>query len=550
MLKQINIKNFILYDNVTINPNDNLTMIIGDSASGKSLLFKALNLFSHNLRFKEEFLKNKKKPCEIELVLDISKNSNFIKIIDSFNINIKDKKNFKIKHSYTSSKKEFIIEDKLKIKKIDSIKINSLIFNILNQNTTKQVSNPDYITQTIDLMSDKIIKEKLKFTEEFLIFNRKREKYQDLLKKEKYQEDEIEFINNKLNKFKILDKFSIEELNKSSQKYKTIKGILQNKELYHQSLSLISDEEIGFLDSIYDLKKILKNLNRDKEVDLVDLCIENIEKISYNLDKDLTDDSLEDHEILELKHISESYETLLRKFNNPEDIKNEYQKLIKELEILENLPLEIEACKKELDLYKKRMNIICKKINTYRKPLLNKIKKDIEKDLKSMGMVNSKISFSEIVPENDFNKHGNLFYKIKIKTTKESSFFDIDDIASGGEISRLMLSFFKNTNSNNIFLFDEVDTGLSGEISFKLGQVIKNLSLNNQVICITHLVQVGCFADSLYFVEKSEENNTRSIFKNVPQSEFKKYLSKLLIENDSSLKLVADLLDKTKKTFN
>ena len=546
MLKKIEIENFILYDHVSLEPDEFLTMIIGDSASGKSLLFKALNIFTHNKLFKKDFIKDKNKSTKISVELDITDNKSFIKKIKSLDIKL-DNNKVKISNIYSLNKNEYKINNQ-NIKKSESSLINKAIFNILNQNTASLISDEDYITNTIDSLSSDIIKIKDEYQIKYQEYLKNKEELKTLIKRVENIDDEKDFIKSKLSKFELLNEYNIEEINKLEEHHIKIKNLLENKDKFVQITNLIYNEnENSLVEACSELKLLLKKIEAHSKVDKVDEFIDYIESIHSEYNQDISND--DEEELLQFernKIIIEDFKNLIRRFGDIEDALKEKNRLEEELNLIKKLPQSIEEVKSEISFLEKKLNEYSKKINSLRIPIIKKLESSIEKDLMDMGMKNARINFHKNQLKEDFCPHGNSFHCLKIKTTKESNFYDIGDIASGGEISRIMLSFFKNTNKNNIFLFDEVDTGLSGEIAFKLGKIIKNLSLKNQVLCITHLTQVACYANSLYFVHKEENKNTNSKFEKVKLDHFEKYLSKLLINNEASKALVKDLLAKTK----
>lgn len=546
MIKTIRIKNFILYENIEINPSDNLTMIIGDSASGKSLMFKALNIFSHNNKFDLSFLKNNKKECLIELIIDANQNKEFNRKIKELNIKLNSLNEVSFKNIFYPDNKKAYLLNEHKLSKKDALSLTSTIFNILNQNTTSKISNTEYITETIDFLDPILSEIKNDYQNNFNDYNIIKDKINSFEKQLPNLDEQIEFYESKLAKFDVLKDTSLEELETLHNKYQDFKNVLENKELYSKTLNIISNDNESISDPLYVLKNLLNQINKETHSEKVNEFIDYLDSIYVDIEKSLSEYEFDENEILHLKESSNQYTSIINKFGQKDDVNNEIKRLKEEIEILKSIPEQIEELKYEKKIIENKLNNLSNRMDKLREPIIKRITKNITSDIKEMGMKNSKILFSAI-KNNDYTKHGMNTYKIKIKTTIQGNFLNLEDIASGGELSRLMLSFFKNTNNNSVFLFDEVDTGLSGEISFKLGKIIKNLSIKNQVICITHLTQVACFADQLYYVEKQEKDNTYSKFIEVSKNKYKDYLSKLLIESKESVKLIQDLLSKVSK---
>ena len=546
MINKIQIKNFVLYDDVVIDPSKQLTAIVGDSASGKSLLFKALNIFQFSSNFKEEYLKDKTKDLEISLWINIENNKIVREELLKLNINLNNLSNVHFKTILGKNKKYLINE--ISLKKKDIIVINNNLFNILNQNTNNLIQDSDYIINTIDSLDSKLLKLKESYQEVYSLYLNLKNKEKQLKDKKIFLEDEKEYISIKLKKFSFLNNYTIDEVQELIKKQTELENMLNNLEKYNALVSLFNNEEFPLIEQLYEIKSLSKNIKNENLENLLLDFIPKLESEIYKIEKNIENSQEVEDDFNEIFKIQENLNNLKIKYNNDiELIYNEKDNLESQIEELENIDFYIKNNEKQIKENEKKLKELDTKMLKLRIPIMDKLVKNINKDIKLMGMKNASIKYEQKSLE-DFSKNGLTNIEILIKTNLNSDYAPINETTSGGETSRLMLSFFKNTNFNNTFLFDEVDTGLSGEIALKMGEVISKLSKENQVLCITHLVQIACFKDKLYFVSKTDlKSETISIFENIPDNKSKEYLSKLLIQNENSLKLVDDLLKEVKK---
>lgn len=549
MINKIQIKNFVLYDDVIIDPSKNLTAIVGDSASGKSLLFKALNVFQFNSNYKEEYLKDKNKELEISLWVNISNNEVVKKELLKLNINLNNLSNIHFKTILGKTKK-YLIND-ISLKKKDILNINSNLFNILNQNTNDLIQDSDYIINTIDSLDSKLIKLKEEYIKIYSQYISNKSKEKELNDKKIFLEDEKEYINIKLKKFSFLDDYNIYEVQNLIKRQDELENKLNNLEKYNSLISIFNNQEAPLIEQLYEIKSLSKKIKNEKLETLLSDFIPSLESEIYKIEKTIEDIQSVEDDYNEIFKIQESLNNLKIKYNNNiELIYQEKENLENQIEELDNIGFYINKNQKDIKENESLLKKIDKEMLKTREPIMEKLINNINKDIKLMGMKNASIKYQKSDLK-EFTKNGLTNIEILIKTNLSSQFTPINETTSGGETSRLMLSFFKNTNFNNTFLFDEVDTGLSGEIALKMGEVISKLSKKNQVLCITHLVQIACFKNKLYFVSKKDVNSkTISIFEDIPENQYKNYLSKLLIQNENSLRLVDDLLKEAKKRAN
>lgn len=545
MINKIKISNFILYDDVEIEPSKKSTMIIGDSASGKSLLFKALNIIKGNSSFKNNYFKDSSKNCEISINVNFS---NSLELLKDLDIKFNNLSSVCLKILFIKDSNNHYLINETKIKKSDFYKITSKLLSILNQNESSLILDSEYLIDTIDFSNNELLQLRNDYSQLYSKYVELINQKSKLSNKLEFIDDEKEFLKIKLKNFEFIKHHKEEDLLKLINKEKELSSLINNNEKFNNLLYIFKNEEFDIIDTLINIKKLSKELNLEVINSNTSNYIESIESEIYKIEKLINSQSELQEEFEEISEIKDSLNKLQKKYgDNVQEIYKQKKILEEQLEELNNIEYLISELKKEISAIENKMLKTSNTLLEKRRPIMDLLAKEIESDIKEMGMENAKIKFN-INDLNKFCPNGNKLIELQLKPNLSSNFENVESIASGGEKSRLLLSFFKNTNKNNIFLFDEVDTGLSGETAFKMGEIIKNLSVNNQVICITHLTQVACFNDELFFVSKLESpKNTFSEYRKIENKDKNKYISKLLIENESSLSLVEDLMKRLKK---
>ena len=212
--------------------------------------------------------------------------------------------------------------------------------------------------------------------------------------------------------------------------------------------------------------------------------------------------------------------SLKRKYGNTiAEIINYKNEIENEIKLIENSDERNNELKKELELLENKMNQICNKMNEIRKKYALKLSDNINNELIDLEMKNAKFEVSiEKIANNRFNKNGLDEIEFMISTNVGEEKKSLAKIASGGEMSRFMLvlkNVLADVDKIPVLIFDEIDTGISGNAAVSCGEKIKQISNNHQVICITHQPSIAAKGDYNYFISKEvKENKTRTKNKN------------------------------------
>ena len=514
MLVSLEIKNFLLIKKISINFINGFNAFTGETGAGKSIIIEGLKLAlggknQTNLNLKENEISSIKAVFEINNL--IKKN------LDELNLIIEDDYLIVERQINSNQKSKLLVNGE--IKPLNNIK--GILKNVIEfqENFEQQeLFDNKYFLKFIDNISG-IKKDNLKSY--FEKFKDSKNIYQAHLDNEKNINEKLEILKIKNNKIKILNptKNEYEELlnkrnlNKNIKKYSEISNeIKKSISIYNSNDNFNSIEK-----NLYKLEEINReysNISQKFASLILDIneLINDLENKFNSVDYDEIDFDEIDEKIYQYQQLSKFFEV------EPENLFSIKEEILIEIDSLENFD------KEKKNLFNKYTNDLnnykeeALKISNLRKKESKKISENINKQLPIVNIEQGQIifKFSE-KDEKDYNSQGYDELDVLFRTNKNSDFSSIKKVASGGELSRLLL-IIKSLSANNdkdlTLIFDEVDSGLSGKIASNVSEKIDNISKKNQVIAITHSPQVASKADKHWKIEKVIKNDemTSEIF--------------------------------------
>ncbi|MCP3659791.1 MAG: DNA repair protein RecN [Bacteroidetes bacterium] len=546
MLKFLKIDNFILIDKLELNPCKNLNIITGETGAGKSIILEAFKLLM-GARYNNKALFNEHKKIIIEGVFDIHL-YNLNPFFKDNDLDYYDELIIRREINTNNKSRIFINDTPIKISQL-KILTNQLI-DIHSQYDNFLLNNPNFQLNVLDIFADNI-----NLREEYTII------YNEFIK---VQKDYEELLIKKQNLNQDLDykKFLIEELIDADLENSIYNNLEENVNIFNNSEFLKSNlEEISSnienenhslldslkqcfkkLDNISNLSDNYKNLRNRLESVIIELSDVSNEIIIEKNKIEINPKQLE-----ELKNKLDIYYSLQKKHkvNDIESLKKIRNKLQKEIIYKADLEEDIKKAKVLLNEKEEILLIKAKKLSKSRTNSIKSFKDNIETLLKELEMKEAKINLhlDNIKP----NHTGIDKIKILFSANKGKLLIPLEESASGGEISRLILCF-KYIISGKIkmptIIFDEIDTGISGEIAMKVASMIKKMSEKHQVFSITHLPQVAVSGNKHFFVYKdSNQNIAKSHIKELNFEERKLEIAKMIGGNNPSNKALETALE-------
>lgn len=514
MLKHLSVKNFAIIEDIDISFNDGLTVLTGETGAGKSLIIDCISLLLGE-RANLEMIRHGEDKAIIQGTFTFN-NIYLSSLLEKLNVNYKD--NTIIITRIISSRSSVKINDTL-ISLIDLKKISKYLADMHLQFDMTKLLNSDNYLDIVDGFNSEVIEE---YKEKYLLslntLKEKYSKYLELLKRSEEIKKNKEFYEFDLKELKALHLENGEEENIKEQI-----AYLRNYDNIYSLLgeikSLINKNS---LDDIYEIKDDIKQLGKyqneyNELLSRIDVAYYELEDIYNSLEKKFSHLDYDPNQLEDLENRLNEINLIKKKHNKSIEELIAYQN---ELEILINnekddsIVLINEKNKiKELYLstYKKGEDL-----SKVRKQIAKSIIKEIERHLNDLALkskfditVNS-FKLQDDIDLSIFHESGIDTIDFYIETNIGEGLKPLNKVISGGEASRIMLAFkslFIKSNKIETVIFDEIDTGISGEIASKVANKIYEISLNSQVITITHLPQVACLSKNHIKISKSVVNN-------------------------------------------
>lgn len=507
MLSKLSISNYALIDHLEVDFNEGLTIITGETGAGKSIIMGALSLILGE-RADTKSIRNKSKKSVVEASFNISK--------------------FDLKHFFDENDLEYYEEECILRKEFSDNgrsrafvndspvsltlmkELTSNLIDIHSQHSNMLVSKPAYQLGILDsLANNKVLLEeyKVKF-KHYRGVKKELDKSRNNLSRSKEEEDYLRFQLNQLVELKLKkgEDLELESLQKK------LTNITEIKENLWQAQILLDGEENSILDNLKTSAKNMsvaaQNLNEAEElasrldsavIELKDVAMAVSalqEGLEFNPDElERVNDRLNAIYALETKHGVLSVDELI-------ELQDEYEH---RLDAIDNSEDNIKRLEAEVKSAYSEAKSTAEKLTLSRK----KISEEFAKELKIMSLplgLNN-MEFKVLFEGQELASNGADVVKYMVAFNKNQELMPVEMTASGGELSRLMLSIktivAKSMNLPTI-IFDEVDTGVSGEVAEKIGAMMSELSKHIQVIAITHLPQVAAQGDNHYKVYKTD----------------------------------------------
>ena len=540
MISTLHIKNIGIIEDLNIDLNKGLNVLTGETGAGKTLIIDSLGIISGG-RFSKDMIRRGASNSFVELCMYVPESS---KAEDG---------NIIVSREITSSGKNMckingrmVTVNELREFMKEFIEIHGQNDNQNLLDSKKHLTYLDsYSGEKITSLKDEYInyyseyKNILKELKENLGDEKEKQRKIDLLQ---YQINEIEEANLKLN-----EEDELEEQRR----------VMQNSEKISDSLNTANNliEENGIDNISMAIRALEKIENIDKKYEEASSSLKNIYYELQEIARDISsykDDTYFDEE--ERNNIEERLDlihSLKRKYGNTIEEILQYKDEIKgELEKIENLEEYNIKLRKKRDELEEKLNLLAKKMHEIRITSSNKLVSDINKELEDLEMKNAKINIKVDYVEDDFFKEGKDIVKFYIITNVGEEEKELSKIASGREISRIMLAIKKvlaEFDNTDVLVFDEIDTGISGKAANSVAKKLKLISKKHQVLCISHLPNIAAMADYNYFISKNIiENRTRTQIKLLQETEVIEEIARISSGevNEVTLKYAKELRNK------
>lgn len=537
MLLEISIKNFAIIEEISLTFENGMTVLTGETGAGKSIIIDAMNLML-GARASLDVIRHGANKAEIEGLFSVGENAALTQILEENGIEVTEE---------LIIRRE-ILQNGRSISRINGQMVNlttlravgQYLVDIHGQHDQEELMKPNMHIRMLDEFGDsQFASVKKHYQDLFEHYRRLRKRVLTKQKNEQEHKARIEMLE-----------FQIAEIEAAALKSGEDQALNQKRDklLNHKHIAdtltnayvMLDDEEFSSLSNIRSAMNDLMTLE-EFDADYKDMS-SNVSEAYYILEevtKQLGDviDEL-DFDAGSLQQIEARLEviySITRKYGGSvDDVLDYYENITKEYNLLTGNDESSDDMEKDLKRLEKELIVAAENLSQERHQLAKNLEAEIKQELADLYM--EKADFQVQFSKGKFNRDGNEAIEFYISTNPGEGFKPLVKVASGGEISRLMLaikSAFSRKEDKTSIVFDEVDTGVSGRVAQAIAQKIYKIGSHGQVLAISHLPQVIAIADYQFFIEKrSDENTTVSTVRLLSEEERVEEIAKMLAGSD------------------
>lgn len=510
MITQLSIKNYALIEDIKVDFKKGFTIITGETGAGKSILLGALSLLLGK-RADLTNIKNTEKKCIVEGEFNIQ-TYHLKDFFDTEDIDYDDLTIIRREILPNGKSRAFINDTPVNLSTLNIL--SEKLIDIHNQHQTLEISSQDFQFQIIDALADtKSILETYKL--DLDNFKTLSKQLQQLVESKNNAQKELDYNLFLLEELEQSNLFP-NELNQLEEEFEKLNNVESIQENLAEIIQFLSNEELGSIQILNEIKlRINKLRNLSVTFESLSSRIESVQielqDIQLDLSSELETAEANPQRLQEINERLQLLHKLMKKHQvlTVEELIEIQTNLSEKVEETTGLDFKIQALEQDLIIIEKSLNENAAKIHQARKAVLNDLINELEQTLSGLGMPNAKFKI-ELIPTDTFFENGKDELSFLFTANKGTAFGELKKVASGGELSRIMLtikSILANYKQLPTIIFDEIDTGVSGEVANKIAEILKSMSQKMQVISITHLPQIAAKGDNHFKVYKEDVNN-------------------------------------------
>lgn len=513
MLQSLSIKQFAIIDTLDIQFSDGLTVLSGETGAGKSIIIDAIGQLI-GMRASSEFVRHGEKKAIIEGIFDIDDATVAIRQLETLGIDINE--DFLIvKREIFSSGKSICRINNQTVTLQDLRQVMQSLLDIHGQHETQSLLKQKYHVELLDRYADgEYIKELQQYAQSY-------EQHQEKIKELEALESADQALLQRLD----LMKFQYDELKEAQLKEGEIEQLeidikrIQNSENLSLALNaayVTLTDEHAITDRLYTLSSELQNVNQilpetfEKLKEEVDQFYYTLEDAKHQIYEEINQTEFDEQYLNELESRMNLLNNLKRKYGKDiSDLMIYQEKIADEINKIENYEESTSKLREEIQQLSQQVQEDGEKLTKARRIVARQLRDRIVNEIQYLQMkdANLEISFK---PYETPQKDGLERIEFLISPNKGEPLKSLNKIASGGELSRIMLalkSIFVRAHGQTAILFDEVDSGVSGQAAQKMAEKMKDIASVIQVICISHLPQVASMSDHHLYISKHEKDD-------------------------------------------
>lgn len=555
MLLEISIKNFAIIESISLNFEKGMTVLTGETGAGKSIIIDAMNMML-GARATTEVIRHGAPKAEIEGLFSIESNRALEEIFDEQGLELSDE---------IIIRRE-ILQNGRSISRVNGQMVNLSVLrtigqqlvDIHGQHDQEELMRPHRHIQMLDEFGDTSFFElKEAYQMSFDNYRRMRKQVLDIKKNQQEHKARIEMLEFQMAEIEAANLKAGEDVTLNQERdrllnHKHIADTLTN------AYSMLDNEEFSSLANVRSAMNDMESLEEfDPEYREISSSLSEsyyvLEDITKRLESILDDLDFDGNRLMQVESRLDLIHTITRKYGGSvDDVLEYFVKITDEYNLLTGNNLSSEDMEIELKKLEKNLVDLAGQVAQARHKIAQDLEAEIKQELQDLYM--EKAQFQVRFSQGKFSREGNESVEFYISTNPGEDFKPLVKVASGGELSRLMLaikSAFSRKEGKTSIVFDEVDTGVSGRVAQAIAQKIHKIGQNGQVLAISHLPQVIAIADYQFFIEKiSNEHSTVSTVRLLTVEERIEEVAKMLAgENvtEAALTQARELLQSKEK---
>ena len=555
MLLEISIKNFAIIESISLNFEQGMTVLTGETGAGKSIIIDAMNMML-GARATTEVIRHGAPKAEIEGLFSIESNRALEEIFDEQGLELSDE---------IIIRRE-ILQNGRSISRVNGQMVNLSVLrtigqqlvDIHGQHDQEELMRPHRHIQMLDEFGDASFFElKEAYQMSFDNYRRMRKQVLDIKKNQQEHKARIEMLEFQMAEIEAANLKAGEDVTLNQERdrllnHKHIADTLTN------AYSMLDNEEFSSLANVRSAMNDMESLEEfDSEYREISSSLSEsyyvLEDITKRLESIIDDLDFDGNRLLQVESRLDLIHTITRKYGGSvDDVLEYFAKITDEYNLLTGNNLSSEDMEIELKKLEKNLVDLAGQVAQARHKIAEDLEAEIKQELQDLYM--EKAQFQVRFSQGKFSREGNESVEFYISTNPGEDFKPLVKVASGGELSRLMLaikSAFSRKEGKTSIVFDEVDTGVSGRVAQAIAQKIHKIGQHGQVLAISHLPQVIAIADYQFFIEKiSNEHSTVSTVRLLTVEERIEEVAKMLAgENvtEAALSQARELLQSKEK---
>lgn len=511
MLRELRLNNLAIIKNLDLEFNDKFIALTGETGAGKSIILNGISLLIGE-RSHTDMIRNGAQGLFAEGVFELNENQK--KRLDELGFEIEDDELIITRYFDRNAKSKITVNgSRMTLSRLKELMVN--IIDLVGQHEHQFLLNSDYHLHLLDRFLDdegKMLSKKIRESVNKIkklnlqIGNIEKEKSKIAEKK-----DILEFQLNEINSLELKEN----EDNELEEEYKILFNAGKISEKLEETSQFLKEGEFSILTALGRAKRNLEQLSDLSEsyselYDKIESVLYEVEEISYSVDNFVGDVEIDDKKLEKIVERIDNINKLKLKYGSTITEILEYRdKIEKDLSLVNFESEELENLKKEKSEFVGQYFQDSERLSEIREKIAENLQNTVDVQLDDLNMENAKFKV-EITKTQEITVYGMDNAEFMIAANVGETFKPLAKIASGGEISRIMLALktvFSAVDNISVLIFDEIDTGISGETVRRVAEKLRELSKNTQIICVTHSPQIAGKAQQQFFIKKEIENN-------------------------------------------